>query len=494
MQKGFDNDLYLRLQTQRILERIEKFDNKLYLEFGGKLFDDFHAARVLPGFEPNVKIDLLKTLRDKLEIIFVIAAPAIESNKMRADFGITYGMDVMRLMDEIRKLDLLISSVVITQYDNQPAADIYINKLKIRNEKVYIHRYTKGYPNNINLIVSEEGYGANPYIETTRPLVVISAPGPASGKLGTCLSQLYHEYKNGVRAGYAKFETFPVWNLSVNHPINIAYEVATADLKDTNIVDLLHFDNYGTMSVNYNRDTEVFPLVKDILKKITGDDELYRSSTDMGVNMISLAITDEELIKEVSYQEIIRRYFKAQCEYKQGTGNSETIRRIEGYMRQFAIGPKKRLVVGPTLEKAEACGVPAVGIMLPDGKIVTGKQNKLMEADAAAVLNAIKYLSGIADDVLLILPEALEPIVKLKTDLLSGNNTILNLPEVLLALSICAAKSPVAELALSKLPDLKDCEAHSSVILAKEDEEVFRKLGINITCEPVFLKKNSKGS
>ena len=486
----FDNDLYIKLQSERILKRIDEFDNKLYLEFGGKLFDDFHASRVLPGFDPNVKIKLLQVLKDKLEMVFVISAPAIVRNKMRADTGITYGNDVLRLMSEMRKRGIYVSSIVITQYEDQPAADAYIKKLEMMGEKVYVHNLTKGYPSNINVIVSKEGYGANAYIETTRPLVIVTAPGPASGKLGTCLCQLYHEYQRGVKAGYAKFETFPVWNLSLQHPVNIAYEVATVDLKDSNMVDSLHLDSYGDMSVNYNRDVEVFPVAKDILEKIIDNPDIYMSPTDMGVNAVGFAITDDQAVCEASYQEVVRRYYKARCEYKLGTASREAPLRIEEFMAELEITVDKRAVVKPALEKAKACNVPAVALMLEDGRIITGKQNELMDASASVILNSLKALCGISNDTLLISPKALEPIIKLKTDALKVNNILLNLSEILIALSASAMSSEDAQLALSMMSKLRGCEAHSTLMLIKEDEDIFRRLGINLTCEPEFAEKN----
>lgn len=490
MQIGFDNDLYIQKQTEHILKRIEKFDNKLYLEFGGKLFDDFHAARVLPGFDVNAKVKLLHKLKDKAEIIFSIHAGDIERNKIRSDVGITYDMDVMRLIDNFSSWGISINSVVITRYTEQPAANIFIKKLQMRGVKTYIHRPIQGYPHDIETIVSDEGYGANPYVETTKPLVVVTAPGPGSGKLATCLSQLYHEYKKGIKAGYAKFETFPIWNLPLMHPVNIAYEAATTDLKDVNMIDPFHLDAYGENTVNYNRDIEVFPIVKNILSKITGDDSIYRSPTDMGVNMAGYGIFEDEVVRNAGKQEIIRRYFKSWCDYKQGLIDLDTAQRIDVIMKELNLNPEDRQVVKPAKEKAEKSSVPAVAIMLHDGRIVTGKASSLMNATASAILNSIKVLSDISDEILLISPIVLEPILSLKQDTFGSKNPVLNLEEILIALSISAATNPTAELAMTKLGELYNCEVHSSNILSKADENVFRKLGIRLTCEPEFPTKD----
>ena len=490
MKKGFSSSLYAKLQTEKILERISKFDNKLYLEFGGKLFDDMHAARVLPGFEYNAKINILKQLKDKAEIIFVISAGDIERNKIRADFGITYGDDVLRLIDKIRGMGIMINSVVVTQYSGQSAADVFLHKLERRGEKTYIHRYTKGYPTDVDTIVSDEGYGANPYIETTRPLVVVTAPGPGSGKLATCLSQLYHEYKRGVKAGYAKFETFPIWNLPLRHPTNVAYEAATADLGDINMIDPFHLDAYNVKTVNYNRDIECFPIVRSILSKITGDENLYRSPTDMGVNMAGFAITDDEAVSQASRQEIIRRYYKASCDYKQGLCEETTPQRIRILMNDHKISISERKVVNPALKKAEESGNSAVAIELPDGTVIAGRTTPLMTSSSSAVLNAIKTMAHIADEALLLSPEILNPIIKLKKEVLKSDKCRLNLADVLTALSICAASDETVKSAYDKLSELKDCEAHSSCMLPEIDMSMFRKLGINVTCEPQFATKS----
>lgn len=490
MQTGFDNDLYTKLQSERILERIKKFDNKLYLEFGGKLFDDMHAYRVLPGFKSDAKIRILEKLKDQAEVIFVISAGAIERNKIRADYNITYGMDVLRQIDKISARGISINSVVVTQYKDQPAAEVFINKLNRRGMRTYIHRNTKGYPTDVDTIVSDEGYGANPYIETTKPLVVVTAPGPGSGKLGTCLSQLYHEYKRGVKAGYAKYETFPIWNIPLRHPVNVAYEAATADLGDINMIDPYHLETYGQTTVNYNRDIECFPIVKAILTKITGDESLYNSPTDMGVNMAGFAFANDEIIKEAARQEIIRRYYKEICSYKQGLSDEECPRRIKILMNEHKISLGERKVVLPALQKAENSKTLAMAIQLEDGTIITGKESPLMSAPSAAVLNAIKHLANIGDDFYLLSPTVLEPIQKLKRDTLSYDREQLNLWDVLTALSICAATNTMAETALTKLKQLKDCEAHCSYMLFENDANVLRKLGLNVTCEPEFATKH----
>lgn len=485
MKIGFDNALYVKKQTENILKRAEMFDNKLYLEFGGKLFDDLHAARVLPGFDANVKTKILCNLKDKMEIIFCIGAPDIEKNKIRSDFGITYGNELLRLMRNLRELGLLINSVVITQYKEQPAADIFRKQLERMGEKVYVHKLTKGYPNDVDTIVSDEGYGANPYVETTRPVVVVTAPGPSSGKLATCLSQLYHEYKRGIKAGYAKYETFPVWNLPLKHPVNIAYEAATADLNDRNMLDFFHLERYGISSVNYNRDLEVFPVVKSIISRILGED-LYNSPTDMGVNMVGYAISDDAVVQDAAKQEIIRRYFKTYNEYKNGTADLETAHRVEILMKEIGCTPTDRKTVTPALEKAQTYGCPAIAIELQDGTILTSRDKNNLYAPAGVVMNAIKYLAGIDDSVNLIAPNAIEAILKLKKENLQAKSNKINLEEALIALSFSAATNPTVEKALEKLNMLAGCEAHSTVMLPESSLTIFRRLGINITCEPVF--------
>lgn len=481
---GFDNEVYLREQSARIRQRVEQFD-KLYLEFGGKLFDDFHAARVLPGFDPNGKVKLLTKLKDQAEIILCISAKSIEQNKVRADIGITYDLDVLRLIDSLRKIGLYISAILITQYTGEPAAEVFRKKLEIRGERVFVHTLTKGYPSDVDTIVSDEGYGANPYIETTRSLVVVTAPGPGSGKLATCLSQLYHEQKHGNKCGYAKYETFPVWDLPLRHPVNVAYEAATADLKDVNMIDPFHLSAYEVTAVNYNRDVEIFPVVRAILKRITGE-ELYQSPTDMGVNMIGRGIIDDAVVQEAAEQEIIRRWYKERVAHAQGQGDLDAIKRIEYLMSSLDLHPNNRRVVEPANEKAESSGCSAVAIELADGKIITGKSSALMNDTASVVLNSLKYLAGLQDEILLISPIVLEPIIRLKKEMLGSRYPVLKLEEVLQALSISAATNPTAELALKHLPDLRDCDVHCSDIITQDDASTFLKLGIRYTCEPQF--------
>lgn len=490
MQIGFDNQLYVQKQSEYIRKRIEKFDNKLYLEFGGKLFDDYHAARVLPGFDVNGKIKLLQEFKDSVEIVFCINAADIEKNKIRADFGITYDLDVLRIIDNMRSMCLYVNSVVITQYRDQPSADIFRKKLEMRGVKTYLHLPIKGYPTDVDLIVSDMGYGANEYIETTRPLVVITAPGPCSGKLATCLSQLYHEHKRGIKAGYAKFETFPIWNMPLKHPVNLAYEAATADLRDVNMIDPFHLEAYGKTAVNYNRDIEVFPIVRTILLRITGDNDIYQSPTDMGVNMAGYGICDDNIIKAAARQEIIRRYYRAVCDYKQGRADIETANRVELIMKQIDLSKKERPVVEAANARAEEVGIPAVAIMLPDGRIITGKASNLMNAGASAVLNAIKLLANLPDELHMIAPSVLAPIIRLKGEHFKSRNTVLDMEEVLIALSISAGTNVTVEYAMSKLPLLASCEAHSSHMVVQNDDDVFRKLGMNLTCEPHFPTKD----
>ena len=486
MKIGFDNASYMQRQTEEILKRVGQFKQKLYLEFGGKLFDDYHAARVLPGFNINGKILLLEELRNELEIIICINSADIETNKINADLGISYDMNVLRLIDNIRRMGLYINGVVITQYKDQPPVDIFINKLMRRSEKVYIHKPIKGYPTNINLVVSDDGYGSNPYIETTKPLVVVTGPGRASGKLATCLSQLYHEHKRSIKAGYAKFETFPVWNLPINHPVNLAYEAATADVNDGNAIDPFHLETYGKMAINYNRDIEVFPIVKNILTKIMGTDDVYKSPTDMGVNMTGYCISDEELVREAAKQEIVRRYFKIWCSYKEGRLGTGAVEKLEIIMKQLDITPEYGLAVTPALEKSKVHKCPAMAMILRDGNVITGRTTDVLTAASSLVLNCVKKLAGIPDDIHLISPKVLEPMLMLKKQILNQKSFILNLEEVLNALSICAATDPSAEKCLSQLRELKGCDAHSSHMISKSDESALIKLGVNITCTPEF--------
>ncbi|MBO7667090.1 MAG: DUF1846 domain-containing protein [Firmicutes bacterium] len=482
---GFDPKLYMELQTKYIRERIDRFAGKLYLEFGGKLFDDLHAARVLPGFEADAKIKLLCELKDITEIIFCISAPAIEKNKIRADIGITYDMDVLRLVRNISAMGLSINSVVITQYSEQPAARQFEKKLQALGIRTYIHSLTRGYPSDVATILSDEGYGANPFIETSKPLVVVTAPGPGSGKLATCLSQIYHENKRGVKAGYAKFETFPIWNLPLKHPVNLAYEAATADLHDVNTIDPYHFEKYGEVTVNYNRDIEAFPIVKTMLDQVLGE-EVYFSPTDMGVNMAGRAIIDDEAVREAASQEIVRRWFKACSDARLGVVDQDIPDRIQVIMQQLSIHPEDRAVVQPARDKARQRGVAAIAFELPDGRITTGRDSSLMSASASGVLNAIKALAGIPDQVLLLSQSILDPITELKRERLHILNCALDLSDVLIALSICSTTNYTVKLALDQLCQLQGCEAHSTNIISAEDEALLRRLGVNITCDPVY--------
>ncbi len=487
---GFDSSKYMELQTKFIRERIAKFDNKLYLEFGGKLFDDLHAARVLPGFDANSKAKLLQELKDIAEIIFVISAPAIETSKIRADIGITYDMDVLRLIDNLSAMGLMINSVVITQFSGQPLAETFCKRLQQRNIKTYMHNLTKGYPTDVETIVSEEGYGANPYIETSRPLVVVTAPGPGSGKMATCLSQIYHEQKRGIAAGYAKFETFPIWNLPLKHPVNLAYEAATADLRDINAIDPYHLEAYNTTTVNYNRDIEVFPVLRAVLAKVGSHCDIYQSPTDMGVNMAGKAICDDEITKRAAEQEIIRRYYKARCDARQGLADDDIPARIEMVMQQAGITAEDRLVVKPAREKSDACQVPVMSLALPDGQIILGKASQLLTAPAAAVINAIKTMAGLADSIHLLAPTIIGPIIEMKKNTLKAQNSALNLSDTLLALSLCAATNSSVELAISQLKKLQATEAHNSHFLNSADEETLRRLDIHFTADPQYDSDN----
>ncbi len=488
MEIGFDNDKYLKLQSQHIQERIAQFDNKLYLEFGGKLFDDYHASRVLPGFAPDSKVKMLLQMKDEAEIVIVINAADIEKNKVRGDLGITYDLDVLRLIDAFRDIGLYVGSVVISQYSGQAAADAFKNRLSNLGIRVYLHYPIAGYPGNVPLIVSDDGYGKNEYIETTRPLVVVTAPGPGSGKMATCLSQLYHEYKRGVKAGYAKFETFPIWNLPLKHPVNMAYEAATADLNDVNMIDPFHLEAYGVTSVNYNRDVEIFPVLSAIFQKIAGESP-YKSPTDMGVNMAGNCIIDDAVCCEASKQEIIRRYYHALCDQRKGLVDNDAAVKVELLMNQAHVEPHDRPVVTPALRRAQETGLPAAAMQLPDGSIITGKTSDLLGASAGLLLNALKHLGGINHGMHLISPIVIEPIQRLKTVHLGNHNPRLHTDEILLALSISAATNPTAELALRQLPKLRGCEAHSTVMLSQVDDTTFRKLGVNLTCEPNYQTK-----
>ena len=482
---GFDNDKYLKMQSQNIRDRIARFGGKLYLEFGGKLFDDFHASRVLPGFKPDSKINMLLELKDQAEIVIVISANAIEKNKVRGDLGITYDLETLRLIDSLRDIGIYVGSIVITHYNSQPMADLFCKRLKALGIKFYKHYPIPDYPSNIPLIVSDEGYGKNEYIETTRSLIVVTAPGPGSGKMATCLSQLYHDYKRGIKAGYAKFETFPVWNLPLNHPVNLAYEAATADLDDLNMIDPFHLEAYDKTAVNYNRDIEIFPVLNAMFQKIM-DESPYKSPTDMGVNMAGYCITDSDAVYAASKQEIIRRYYNARCAVCQGTGEQDEVFKIEMIMNRLEISSDDRPEIKASLELEEETGSPATALSLPDGTMITGKTSQLLGASAGLLLNALKHLAGIDHNTLLISPSAIEPIQEIKVKHMGSKNPRLHSDETLIALAMCAATNETAALALSQLTKLRGCEAHSSVILSKVDERVYQNLGINITYEPKY--------
>ena len=483
---GFDNRQYLETQSAHIRERIAQFGGKLYLEFGGKLFDDYHAARVLPGFEPDSKIRMLLELRESVEIVVVINASAIEQNKVRGDLGITYDEDVLRLVDTFREKGLYVGSVTITQYAGQSAADAFKRRLEALGMRVYLHYPIDGYPRDIARIVSDEGYGKNDYIETTRPLVVVTGPGPGSGKMATCLSQLYHHYRRGVKAGYAKFETFPIWNLPLNHPVNLAYEAATADLNDVNMIDPFHLQAYGVTTVNYNRDVEVFPVLEAMFEKVTGGESPYKSPTDMGVDMAGNCIVDDKAVRAAARQEILRRYYTALCDRRRGQGSDEIVYKIELLMKQAGVTEELRPVIAAATARAEETGEPAAAIELPDGEIVTGKTGALMGASSAALLNALKRLAGIGKEVHLISRAAIEPIQNVKVHHLGSHNPRLHSDEILIALAISAATDPQAASALNSLSALRNCEAHSSVILSAADSGIYSRLGLHLTCSPQY--------
>ena len=483
MQLGFDNKKYVKIQSKKIKERFKLFD-KLYLEVGGKLFDDSHAARILPGFKNDVKISMFQELKDDLEIIFCINAGDIEKNKTRGEYGITYDNEVLQLINKSKKMGFSVNSVVVTLYKNQVSVDKFIKKLNRNGIKTYIHTFTKGYPIDVDTIVSEEGYGANPYVETTKPLILVNAPGPGSGKLATCLSQIYHENKRGVNAGYAKFETFPVWNLPLKHPVNLAYEAATADLKDVNMIDPFHLEKYGTIAVNYNRDVETFPILKNILSKVSKKD-IYYSPTDMGVNMVGFCITNNEVVEEASKKEIVRRYYNEQNNYKMGLCDEDTYKKIKLLMNELKIDENYLDVIKPALKKKEKEHLPVIAIEVGK-KIITGKQTDLMTPAGTAVLNALKHVSKIPD-IYLLSPTVLEPILHLKKEM--GNEERLTLPEVLTALSICSVTNPIAAKALSSLSKLKGAEAHATYIVTGNDRRALKDLKINLTCENEFLEE-----
>ena len=496
---AFDNEKYLEEQTSAILDRVEKFDNKLYLEFGGKLFYDYHAARVLPGYDPNVKVRLLCELGDKAGIILCIYAGDIERKKIRADFGIAYDSDAMRLIDDLRSWGLDVLGVVITRFENQPSAIQFKNKLERRGVQVYTHSYTKGYPTDVDMIVSDEGYGANSYLETEKPIVIVTGPGPGSGKLATCLSQLYHDYRRGIQAGYAKFETFPIWNIPLKHPINIAYEAAAADLGDFNLIDPFHLEYYDRKAVNYNRDVDTFPVLKRILEKITGGESLYKSPTDMGVNRCGFAIIDDEVAQEAAKQEVIRRYFRYRCEYAMGLTDKETVQRVELFVKDFQLEPEDRDVVRPARDAAEEalrrdkgnegiyCGA---AIELKDGTIITGNNSPLMHAASSLVIHAIKHLAEIPKKIKLLPKNITDSVRNLKTEILCEKSVSLDLNETLIALGISATTNPAAQLAIEKLKDLMNCEVHMTHIPTPGDEVGLRRIGVNLTSDPNFSTKN----
>ena len=484
MKNGFDNAKYVKIQSAKIRERFGLFD-KLYLEVGGKLFDDSHAARVLPGFKNDAKINMFLELKNDLEIIFCINAGDIERNKTRGEYGITYDTEILKLINNSIKMGFSVNSVVITLYKNQVSVDKFIKKLNRNGIKTYIHTFTKGYPTDVDTIVSEEGYGANPYVETTKPLILVNAPGPGSGKLATCLSQIYHEHLRGVNAGYAKFETFPVWNLPLKHPVNLAYEAATADLKDVNMIDPFHLEAYGETAVNYNRDIETFPILKNILNKVSGKD-IYKSPTDMGVNMVGFCISDNDIVEEAAKKEIVRRYYNETNNYKLGLSDADTCEKVKLLMNEVNIDENYLDVIKPALDKRDKDKVPVISLKIGK-KIITGKQTSILTPASSVVLNAIKLLSKIPDDINLLSPKVLEPMLKLKSEL--NNGCRLTLPEVLTALSICSATNAMTEKALSCLGKLKDCEAHATYIVDNGDKKTLKGLKVNLTCEPEYLRE-----
>jgi uncharacterized protein (UPF0371 family) len=497
--KGFDNQKYLAEQTAEILERVQRFNSKLYLEFGGKLLYDFHAARVLPGYDPNVKIRLIQELINKADILLCIFAGDIERKKIRADFGITYDSDALKMIDDLRACGIEVRGVVITRFENQPAATLFKNKLERRHIEVFTHRYTKGYPTDVDLIVGDEGYGANTYIQSEKPLVIVTGPGPGSGKLATCLSQLYHDYRRGIKSGYAKFETFPIWNLPLKHPVNVAYEAATADIRDFNLIDPFHLEAYGKMSVNYNRDVEAFPLLKRILERITGGLSFYKSPTDMGVNRAGFAILDDAVTQEASKQELIRRYFRYRCEYAMGFADRETVQRVELFLKDFGLKPEDRSVVEPARMAAQEAREQEKGnegiycgaaIELSDGTIITGNNSPLLHAASSLVIHAIKHLADVPGKIKL-LPEYITDAVRnLKTGILNEKSVSLDLEEALIALSVSSTTNPAAQLALEKLKELRDCEVHMTHIPTPGDEAGLRRLGVRLTSDPSFSSKN----
>jgi uncharacterized protein (UPF0371 family) len=496
---GFDNEKYLQEQTEEILKRVERFNNKLYLEFGGKLLFDYHASRVLPGFDPNVKMRLLQKMREDIDVILCIYAGDIERKKVRADFGITYDADALKTIDDFLEWDIKINSIVITRYQNQPSATTFKNKLERRGIKVYTHGFTKGYPSDADLIVSDEGYGANEYIKTTKPIVVVTGPGPGSGKLATCLGQLYHEYRNGTKAGYAKFETFPIWNLPLKHKVNQAYEAATVDLKDVNMIDHYHLEAYNEKTVNYNRDIEAFPLLKRIIEKITGGESFYKSPTDMGVNRAGFGITNDDAVQAAAHQEIIRRYFRAATEYALGVTDIESVQRVEMIMTNIGAKVEDRRTVIEAREAAAEAeqkkkgneGIYAgAAIELRDGTIIRGKNSPIMHAAASLILNASKHLAGLPDNLHLLPKNIMNSLNYLKKDILKGKVVSLDMEEVLIALSISAISNPAAQMALEKMKEIEGCEVHLTHIPTTGDEGGLRKIGVHLTCDPNFSSKS----
>lgn len=482
---GFDNDKYLRMQSEHIRERIAQFGDKLYLEFGGKLFDDYHASRVLPGFKPDSKLQMLLQLKDEAEIIIVINSGDIEKNKVRGDLGITYDVDVIRLFNVFTKIGLYVSSVVLTQYEKKPSVDAFQSRLEALGVRVYHHYHIDGYPSNLKKIISENGYGKNDYIETSRRLVVVTAPGPGSGKMATCLSQIYHEHKRGLNAGYAKFETFPIWNIPLRHPVNIAYEAATSDLNDVNMIDPFHLEAYGKTTVNYNRDVEIFPVLNAMFEKILGESP-YKSPTDMGVNMAGNCIIDDETVCRAAKDEIIRRYYVAMCDYRKGLISEDEVYKLELLMKQANVTTDDRKVVAVALAREQETNAPATAMELPDGTILTGRTSDMLGASSALLLNALKYFGGIPDNVLMMSPHVIEPIQNLKVQHLGNNNPRLHTDETLIALSICATTDENAKKAMEQISKLRGCEVHSTVILSAVDERIFKRLGVNLTCEPKY--------
>ena len=483
MNIAFDNEKYLKLQSENILKRVNKFGDKLYLEFGGKLFDDFHASRVLPGFQPDTKLKMLLTIKEKVEIVIAINSNDIQKNKIRGDLGINYESDVLRLIDAFRSAGLFVGSVCITQYNQAPQVETFINKLNNLGIKTYLHYTIEGYPHDVNKIISDEGFGKNEYIKTERPIVVVTAPGPGSGKMATCLSQLYHEHKRGIKAGYAKYETFPIWNIPLKHPVNLAYEAATADLADVNMIDPWHLEAYGTTTVNYNRDVEIFPVLRSIMEAIYGESP-YKSPTDMGVNMAGFAICNDEAAIKASKDEIIRRYLNSIVDLRNGKVTQDACDKIAVLMRQLNITVADRPCVKASLEKEEKTNTPSMAMELPNGVIVDAKTSDLLSAPAALLLNALKALAGIQDEILLLSPAIIEPISKMKINSLGNHNPRLHADEALIALTISATSNPVADMAIKQLNNLKHCQAHSSVILSQTDAQIFKKLKIDLTTEP----------